>query len=279
RRCGRYGRWSGAAGSGAGAALPDRSTRVPGAAPPSGGRRHRRPGGPRPAHLAPAHDPRRGAPGARDCRTPAGGSTCRAPAPTRPPRTARGRTHPGRGGRNPRRHAHHPREGELMATTQATLAPSTPKELKDTLWKAADKLRGSMDASQYKDVVLGLVFLKYVSDAFEERREAIRAELAGEDEQFIAETLEEVDEYTGAGVFWVAPEARWEFIAAHAKGTQAAPGVDRQTVGDLIDSAMGHLGRDNTSLEGTLPRLYGRDNVDQRRLGELVDLLNSARFT
>ena len=82
-----------------------------------------------------------------------------------------------------------------MATKQATLAPSTPKELKDTLWKAADKLRGSMDASQYKDVVLGLVFLKYVSDAFEERREAIRAELAGEDEQFLAETLEEVDEH------------------------------------------------------------------------------------
>ena len=166
-----------------------------------------------------------------------------------------------------------------MATKQATLAPSTPKELKDTLWKAADKLRGSMDASQYKDVVLGLVFLKYVSDAFEERREAIRAELAGEDEQFLAETLEEVDEYTGSGVFWVHPEARWEHIAAHAKGTQAAPGVDRQTVGDLIDSAMGHLGRDNTSLEGTLPRIYGRDNVDQRRLGELLDLLNSARFT
>lgn len=166
-----------------------------------------------------------------------------------------------------------------MATKQATLAPSTPKELKDTLWKAADKLRGSMDASQYKDVVLGLVFLKYVSDAFEERREAIRAELAGEDEQFLAETLEEVDEYTGAGVFWVAPEARWEHIAAHAKGTQASPGADRQTVGDLIDAAMGHLGRDNTSLEGTLPRIYGRDNVDQRRLGELVDLLNSARFT
>src|SRR5699024_11368900 len=107
-----------------------------------------------------------------------------------------GLAQPCRGGRTPGRRARHHREGVLMATTQATLAPSTPKELKDTLWKAADKLRGSMDASQYKDVVLGLVFLKYVSDAFEERREAIRAELAGEDEQFIAETLEEVDEYT-----------------------------------------------------------------------------------
>lgn len=166
-----------------------------------------------------------------------------------------------------------------MATKQATLAPSTPKELKDTLWKAADKLRGSMDASQYKDVVLGLVFLKYVSDAFEERREAIRAELTGEDEEFLAETLEEVDEYTGSGVFWVDPAARWEHIAAHAKGTQASATTDRHTIGDLIDAAMTHLGQDNTSLEGTLPRIYGRDNVDQRRLGELVDLLNSARFT
>lgn len=166
-----------------------------------------------------------------------------------------------------------------MPRTTTPTAPSTPKELKDTLWKAADKLRGSMDASQYKDVVLGLVFLKYVSDAFEERREAIRAELAAADEAIIIETLEDVDEYTGYGVFWVAPEARWEFIAAHAKGIPASVGVNRQTVGDLIDAAMDRLAEDNPTLEGTLPRLYGRDNVDQRRLGELVDLLTSARFT
>ncbi|MBG6190199.1 type I restriction-modification system DNA methylase subunit [Arthrobacter sp. CAN_A212] len=79
--------------------------------------------------------------------------------------------------------------------------PSTMKELKDTLWKAADKLRGSMDASQYKDVILGLVFLKYVSDAFDERREQIRVELAadgfGEDQ--ITQMIDDVDEYTGRG--------------------------------------------------------------------------------
>lgn len=165
-----------------------------------------------------------------------------------------------------------------MPRKQAILAPSTPKELKDTLWKAADKLRGSMDASQYKDVVLGLVFLKYVSDAFDERREAIRQELDEEDDDFIAETLEEVDEYTGSGVFWVAPTARWEHIAQNAKGIPASATQDAQSVGDLIDRAMEQLARDNETLEGTLPTLYGRSNVDQRRLGELVDLLNSARF-
>src|SRR6476619_6974889 len=91
------------------------------------------------------------------------------------------------------------------AAAAKTAAPSTMKELKDTLWKAADKLRGSMDASQYKDVILGLVFLKYVSDAFDERREQIRAELEadGMDEDQIESFLDEVDEYRGHGVFWV----------------------------------------------------------------------------
>ena len=86
------------------------------------------------------------------------------------------------------------------------------KELKDTLWKAADKLRGSMDASQYKDVILGLVFLKYVSDAFEERQAQIRAELEATgsyDDDQVAQLVNDIDEYTGHGVFWVPPTARW----------------------------------------------------------------------
>src|SRR5215210_7943082 len=92
--------------------------------------------------------------------------------------------------------------------------PSTMKELKDTLWKAADKLRGSMDASQYKDVILGLIFLKYVSDAFEERREQIAAELRADgytDEQ-VEGLLGDIDEYTGAGVFWIPATARWQYL-------------------------------------------------------------------
>ena len=110
------------------------------------------------------------------------------------------------------------------------LAPSTMKELKDTLWKAADKLRGSMDASQYKDVILGLVFLKYVSDAFEERREQIQAELEadGLNEEQIAQLIDDVDEYTGRGVFWVAPRARWTYLAENAKGLPAVDGASTQ---------------------------------------------------
>jgi type I restriction enzyme M protein len=117
---------------------------------------------------------------------------------------------------------------------------STTKELKDTLWKAADKLRGSLSGGQYKDVVLGLVFLKYVSDAYGE----------GSD-----------------GAFVVPPAARWNFLADNAKAN----------IGQLVDEAIDALMAANPALAGTLPRLY--HNVDQRRLGELVDLLNSARFS
>ncbi len=160
-------------------------------------------------------------------------------------------------------------------------APSTMKELKDTLWKAADKLRGSMDASQYKDVILGLVFLKYVSDAFDERRTQIATELAadGLDEDQIGQLINDMDEYTGHGVFWVPATCRWSYLAERAKGSPAAMGEPARTVGELVDGAMEHIMGANPSLAGTLPRIYNRDGVDQRRLGELLDLFNSARFT
>jgi type I restriction enzyme M protein len=154
--------------------------------------------------------------------------------------------------------------------------PVTMKELKDTLWKAADKLRGSMEASDYKDVILGLVFLKYVSDSFKERREQIRTELEAEggyDEDDITFTQEEHEEYLGSGVFWVPPNARWPFLAARAKGTPD------KNIGELINEAMELLMQANPGLVGTLPRIYNRAGVDQRRLGELLDLFNSARFT
>jgi len=160
-------------------------------------------------------------------------------------------------------------------------APSTAQELKPMLWKAADKLRGSMDAAQYKDVVLGLVFLKYVSDAFIERREAIAAELAAEglDEDQIGQLIDDTDEYTGHGVFWVPFTARWKYLADNAKGLPAAGGRAPKNIGELIDAAMDAIMTSNPSLAGTLPKIFNRDNVDQRRLGELLDLLNSARFT
>lgn len=167
------------------------------------------------------------------------------------------------------------------AATKAPATPSTMKELKDTLWKAADKLRGSMDASQYKDVILGLVFLKYVSDAFEERQTQIVAELEAEglDEDQVSQLVDDVDEYTGRGVFWVPDEARWDYLAANGKGMPAIDGAAPRSIGELIDDAMDAVMRANPSLAATLPRIFNRDNVDQRRLGELMDLLNSARFT
>ncbi len=158
---------------------------------------------------------------------------------------------------------------------QEALVPSTTKELKDTLWKAADKLRGSMDASQYKDVVLGLVFLKYVSDAFTERAGQLAAELTeqGYDAEAVADTLEDRDEYTGANVFWVHEDARWTQLVQMAKVN------DGTTIGQRLNEAMDLLMHDNTSLAGTLPRVFNQSSVDQRRLAELLDLLNSLQFS
>src|SRR4051794_14038327 len=162
-----------------------------------------------------------------------------------------------------------------------TTTPSTMKELKDTLWKAADKLRGSLSASQYKDVILGLVFLKYVSDAYDERREAIRTDLTGQgyDEEQIADLIDDPEEYQGYGVFVVPPEARWLYLAENAKGKPAFGDQPERSIGWLIDHAMEAIMTENESLRETLPRLYNKDNIDQRRLGELIDLFNSARFS
>lgn len=172
-----------------------------------------------------------------------------------------------------------PRGKQQDVATPSTA--TTMKQLKDTLWKAADKLRGSMDASQYKDVILGLVFLKYVSDAFEARREEIAAELAadGYSEEQASALLEDVDEYRSAGVFWVPRRARWEYLATHAKGRVAGPDETEASIGQLVDEAMEQLEGSNPVLHATLPKIFNRDNVDQRRLGELIDLFHAARFS
>jgi type I restriction enzyme M protein len=149
----------------------------------------------------------------------------------------------------------------------------TMEDLRGTLWKAADKLRGSMDAAQYKDFVLGLVFLKYVSDAFAERRKQLRIELpdAGVPADRVDAFLDDIDEYTKEGVFWVPEEARWD---DHIK-KKAKEG----NVGKIIDDAMDAIMRSNKALTGVLPKIFNRDNVDQARLAELVDLISDARFT
>ncbi|MEV0945336.1 class I SAM-dependent DNA methyltransferase [Rhodococcus sp. NPDC049939] len=167
------------------------------------------------------------------------------------------------------------------AAKDTVSAPSTMKELKDTLWKAADKLRGSMDASQYKDVILGLVFLKYVSDAFDERREQIRAELVAEgmNEEQISYLIDDEDEYVGGTVFFVPEKARWSYLAQNARGIQDAVGVEGRTIGELVNAAMRELMQANSTLAGTLPTIFNNPSVDQRRLGELIDLLGDTRFT
>ncbi|MGW0787740.1 class I SAM-dependent DNA methyltransferase [Streptomyces sp. NPDC002911] len=157
-------------------------------------------------------------------------------------------------------------------TAQAELfSASTAKEIQAILWKAADKLRGSIDAAQYKEFVLGLIFLKYVSDAFDERRSELATELAddGITEQRMDDFLEDRDEYTGAHVFWVPETARWSWIAANAKS---------QGVGRLLDEAMDAVMAENVSLKGVLPKIFNQDRIDQKRLAELVDLISDARF-
>lgn len=157
-----------------------------------------------------------------------------------------------------------------MARAPKKTAP--PKSLEQRLWDAADALRGNQEPSEYKHVVLGLVFLKYISDRFEARRAAIVEELENEGipasrrESF----LESRDEYASHHVFWVPPDSRWEVVQAAAK--QAA-------VGTVIDSAMDHIERENVSIRGVLPRNYGREGLDKGRLGQLVDLVGSIGFT
>ena len=144
---------------------------------------------------------------------------------------------------------------------------SEPLGFEDVLWKAADKLRGSMDASEYKHVVLGLIFLKYIDDAFAERRRALVRELEGEEITGAAlrELVESRDEYTAEGVFWVPPEARWRYLRERAKQPE---------IGKVIDNAMDLVEADNPSLRGVLPKSYSRPSLDTRRLGELVDLIS-----
>jgi len=145
-------------------------------------------------------------------------------------------------------------------------------DLRETLWKAADKLRGSMDAAQYKDFVLGLVFLKYAADSFEERQAHIAEEVLadGGPQPRLDAILGDKDACEQAGVFWVPECARWQALASQAKSAR---------IGELVDGAMDALMKANESLTAVLPKIFRRDNVDQQRLGELVDLIGDARFT
>ena len=125
------------------------------------------------------------------------------------------------------------------------------------MFKAADKLRGNMEPSDYKHVALGLIFLKYISDAFEARHKALLAE----DPQ----AAEDKDEYLADNVFWVPKDARWSHLQANAK---------LPTIGTLIDDAMRAIEKDNESLKGVLPKDYARPALNKVMLGELIDLIS-----
>jgi type I restriction enzyme M protein len=126
------------------------------------------------------------------------------------------------------------------------------------LWQAADKLRGHMDASEYKHVVLGLIFLKYISDAFEEKHSALLKEKGADPE--------DRDEYLAENIFWVPKQARWSFIQGKAKQTD---------IGKVIDDAMTEIEKQNPQLKGVLSKDYARPALDKQRLGELIDLIGT----
>ncbi len=126
----------------------------------------------------------------------------------------------------------------------------------EKLWAAADKLRGHMDAAEYKHVVLGLIFLKYISDAFQELHDRLTDDKECDPE--------DRDEYTAENVFWVPKDARWAKLQAAAK---------QPTIGKLIDDAMVAIEKDNPTLKGVLPKDYARPSLDKTRLGELIDLV------
>ena len=127
----------------------------------------------------------------------------------------------------------------------------------EKLWQAADKMRNNMDAAEYKHVVLGLLFLKYISDAFEEKYEELKNDALSDPE--------DRDEYTAVNIFWVAKEARWTFIRENAKSPK---------IGQIIDEAMVAIEKDNANLKGVLPKDYARPTLDKTRLGELIDILS-----
>ena len=129
------------------------------------------------------------------------------------------------------------------------------------IWSAADKLRGNMDASEYKNVVLGLIFLKYISDKFEDRYQELVEDPYGDEE--------ERDEYTAVNVFWVPKDARWTVVASAAHTPE---------IGKVIDEAMRQIEAENPKLKGILPKNFARQELDKRRLGEVVDLFTNVKM-
>lgn len=143
-----------------------------------------------------------------------------------------------------------------MAKQKAT----TEEPLEKQLWKTADKLRKNIDAAEYKHIVLGLIFLKYISDAFEELYAKLKADEAN------GADPEDKDEYKAENVFFVPQDARWNYLQSKAKQPE---------IGKFVDDAMDAIEKENASLKGVLPKVFARQNLDPTSLGELIDLVGN----
>jgi type I restriction enzyme M protein len=151
-------------------------------------------------------------------------------------------------------------------------------DFKATLWKSADKLRNQMDAAEYKHIVLGLIFLKYISDTFDIQKDKIKKTVSdkksdlfiSEDPKVYEKEIEDRDYYTQDNVFWVPQNARWEKIRAQAK---------QPDIGSIIDKSMIEIENENKSLQGKLDKRFGRTQLEAGKLGELIDLISKIGFT
>ncbi len=159
-----------------------------------------------------------------------------------------------------------------MARTKSTTTKDSAANLgfEAKLWLTADKLRNNMDAAEYKHVVLGLIFLKYISDTFEEHRATLLAGATSKTGGYAGANAEDPDEYKAENVFWVPAEARWSHLQASAK---------QPTIGKTVDDAMVAIERDNPRLKGVLPKEYARPGLDKQRLGELIDVIATIELT
>jgi type I restriction enzyme M protein len=151
-------------------------------------------------------------------------------------------------------------------------------DIKKTLWATADKQRANMDAAEYKHIVLGLIFLKYISDTFAARRAELTRRFADEgdeyflhggDDEALTDELEDRDYYREVNVFWVPETARWESLRSAAKQTD---------IGKRIDEALAEIEAENPKLKGILDKRYARSQLQDGKLGELVDLISTIGF-
>ena len=154
------------------------------------------------------------------------------------------------------------KEFKIIPVPKVDSSKDEKGDLEKILWEAADRLRSNMDAAEYKHVVLGLIFLKYVSDSFNRVYDKLKNQQYADPE--------DPDEYRAENVFWVPKDARWGVLQSNAK--------KHEVIGKLIDDSMDAIERDNPKLRGVLPRNYARPELDKQRLGELIDMISSVGF-